>query len=610
MSKISTRFVSKITMLQKVYHALPKVGSNHFWVFFCIMGMHCSSLAQEIPAGGVDQIDTSKLKFLKLNKEEGTLTVDSKSPTVLITAITIKQPKFVYNLGITIPLRAKKIETNQPLLLVFEARTVESSLETAEAKVNWVFKQTKSNSPKDIVENSVSLSSKWQTYYVPFQALHTSIGEAILQMRFGYTPQKFELRNLHFIAYPKTFNFNNLPKTKITYPGMEANAPWRSEAQQRIEKIRKGDFSITFTKNGKAVTNAKGELHLVQHYFPFGAALHADDIVNNPKHLDYFKKLFSIAVFENDLKAKRWIREKNRPITLQAISILNQNGIKVKGHVLLWPGFNYLPTVYADNQNDPKKIRNMVDQHVTSILNATKGSISHWDVLNEVYTNKDLQKITGSDEILFDAFKKAKQLDPNAKRFINEYGIISGGGINSAKQQWYHDFIKTIDKNTHNLVDGIGMQSHIGSDLTPPEKIIEILDYFSDLKKNISISEFTLDLLDDDLKAQYTTDFVTAAFSHPSVTEFLFWGYYEPNNPKAGLYDKNFKLTKMGQAFDDLIHKKWTTTISFNSLNNGILTGTAFFGTYEYTIAIDGKTYKGILEWHPNSSKTFNIELQ
>ena len=71
-------------------------------------------------------------------------------------------------------------------------------------------------------------------------------------------------------------------------------------------------------------------------------------------------------------------------------------------------------------------------------------------------------------------------------------------------------------------------------------KVIEILNRFATLNKEIAISEFTLDIMDDEeLRAKYTRDFMIATFSNPSVKEFLFWGSYKPMHPKAALVDEN-----------------------------------------------------------------------
>ncbi|WPR71963.1 endo-1,4-beta-xylanase [Flavobacterium sp. NG2] len=566
--------------------------------------------AQEIPAGGDGLVDSTKLKYSKLTKEEGMVEVVSENNSTTLIATTIKQPQFIYNLGVRIPLISKNITPEQPMLLSFQARTLESSLETAEAKISWIYKQSESSDPKDVIQRTVSLSQKWQTYYLPFKALKTSNGNDVLSMLFGFTPQKFEIKDIQLQLYPKNFDFEKLPKTKITYAGMEANAPWRVEAEKRIEAHRKGNFEIAFSVKGKKVQNTNVHLNLQKHAFSFGAAINAEDIVKDVRHFDAVQKMFTAIVFENDLKMKKWTLVKKRPIIVEAIDKLNESNIKVKGHALVWPSFRYMSENIRANKDNPEKVKELVFSHIKSITEATKGKISHWDVLNEVYTNKELQNIFGgSEDILFEAFQKLKEYDHKAERFINEYGIISGGGINKTKQDWYYNFVKTIDAKTGGLLDGVGMQSHIGSDLTPPEKVIEILNRFSDLRKKISISEFTLDILDDDIKAQYTNDYMTAAFSQPSVSEFLFWGYYEPSNPKAGLLDENFQLTKMGKAYSNLVHNKWQTNISKNTDANGKISDRGFYGTYQYDFTLDGKFYKGSFEVKPESKNQIKIAL-
>lgn len=575
--------------------------------FFCCSIALVS--AQEIPLGGANMLDTDKLKNIKLSKEEGKLDFTEANEGGLFTATTFKQPDFIYNLGVRIPLISKNIEPNQPLLLTFKARTLESSLETAEAKISWIYKQSESTDPKDVIERSVSLSSEWQTYYLPFKSLKTSNGNDVLSMLFGFTPQKFEIKAIQLLLYPTSFDFVKLPKTKITYPGMEASAAWRIAAEKRIEAIRKGNFELQFSVNGKKIQNTPVHLELQKHEFSFGAAVNADDVVNDSKHFDAIKKLFTAIVFENDLKMKKWVLIKKRPNTIMAIDKLNENGIKVKGHTLIWPGFRYLTANIQQNKDNPGKVKELIFNHIKSITLSTKGKVTHWDVLNEVYTNKDLQNIFGNEDILFEAYQKLKEYDPKAERFINDYGIISGGGINKTKQDWYFNFVKTIDAKTGGLVDGIGMQSHIGSYLTPPEKVIEILDRFSELHKKLSISEFTLDVLDEDIKAQYTRDYMIAAFSQPAVSEFLFWGYFEPNNPKAGLIDKNFQLTKMGRAYYSLVYDKWKTDMTPKTDGKGKIMDSGFYGDYQYEFTFEGKNYKGTFTLVRNSNNKINITL-
>ena len=195
------------------------------------------------------------------------------------------------------------------------------------------------------------------------------------------------------------------------------------------------------------------------------------------------------------------------------------------------------------------------------------------------------------------------------RRFTNEYGIISKGGIDTQKQQWYYDFIKRIDENTGGLVQGIGIQSHMGSDLTPPERVLEILSFYATLGKQISISEFTMDIQDAKVREQYTRDFMIAAFSHPNVSEFLFWGNTEDGRGKSDIFTKDNDIGIMGKAYFSLVHDAWNTNLNAKTSEEGIISGRGFFGTYEYTFVEDGKVVTGTFQVQPKQTNFYKIEL-
>ncbi len=582
-------------------------------IFTFISALFCAQ-DDAILQNGEKWIDYSDLNSFKRKSDFGNTTIiDNKgNESSVFQFETTVQPKFIYNFSIKIPTKKIRAKKNQTFLLKFKARTIHSLIETGEARILWILKQ--STDPKDgykyNIENTISISKDWKTYYIPFKTTKDVTEDELgMVMQLGFPIQKFELTDLQIYTFPPEFNTALLPKTKIVYDGMEEDAAWRKEAEQRIEKIRKTDFSLTFRKNGNPISDKNVSFELKKHDFNFGAAVEAKDVVNNPKHLDFITKMMNTIVFENDLKIKSWQNSKKN-IVFDAIDILRTKGIKIKGHTLLWPGYRYLPNAFKLNENNPKKIIELNNNFITDILLKTKGNISHWDVTNENYTNKDLQKITGSNQIIYDAFKTAKLLDPNAERFINEYGIISSGGIDKIKQDWYYNYIKEIDQNTGGLVDGIGMQSHIGSDLTPPKTIISILEKFGELNKKIAISEFTMDIKDPEIRGKYTRDFMIAAFSSAAVHEFLFWGYYEPNNPKASLIDKNFNLTEMGKSYKNLVFEKWTTKSTQKTNSDGKIAAKGFYGDYIYSIIIDGKKYTGNFTLNKNSNNHIIINLE
>lgn len=562
------------------------------------------------PIIGNNLILDSKLKFVSGNKNFSKVTfLENPSSTAPILEFeTLSQPKFIFNCATAFPIKKGNYKSGSVFLVSFEAKTIKSSLETGEAKVNILFRQTSSYKDNKIATQSIS--SNWQKYYIPFESnVALTKKEFKLVFHYGFKPQSFQLKNLKFEVFPEGTDIAHLPKTKIRYKGMEADANWRKYAIYRIEKNRKSDFQIQFSKNGKPVKNKTLSIELVKHDFPFGAAAEAKKIANNPKYYNNFKKAFNHVVLANDLKIKAWRWEQKRPTTLKALEMLQKDKYNVKGHVLIWPGFNYLTPVFKEKQNDSESVKKLMNDHVNTMLDVTKGKVTIWDVVNEAYTNQDLQKITGSEEILYDGFRTLKAKQPNVLAFTNEYGIISKGGLDSKKQQWYYNFVKRIDENTNGLIDGLGIQCHIGSDLTPPEKVVRLLNYYASLGKKISISEFTMDIQDPEIREQYTKDFMIAAFSHPSVSEFLFWGFVEDERKKVDIYKKDWTIGAMGKAYFSLVEGAWKTKIVDKTNKEGFVKGRGFHGKYKYSFVEGNKIVKGTFYVNQNQSNFVKINL-
>src|SRR4051812_32183009 len=60
---------------------------------------------------------------------------------------------------------------------------------------------------------------------------------------------------------------------QFDYKGREADAPWRKEAQARIDKFRKADLSIVVNDaTGKPVSGADVSIKMKRHAFSWGAA--------------------------------------------------------------------------------------------------------------------------------------------------------------------------------------------------------------------------------------------------------------------------------------------------------------------------------------------------
>jgi len=103
-------------------------------------------------------------------------------------------------------------------------------------------------------------------------------------------------------------------------------------------------------------------------------------------------------------------------------------------------------------------------------------------------------------------------------------------------------------------------------------------------------------------------DFITAVFSNPNVSEFLFWGFYADGNPKAIIYNRDWSLAPMGEAFYGLVHKKWKTELTSKTTHTGTLQARGFYGTYEYSYKQGSKTVIGTFELKKEGSKKIKIK--
>jgi hypothetical protein len=136
------------------------------------------------------------------------------------------------------------------------------------------------------------------------------------------------------------------------------------------------------------------------------------------------------------------------------------------------------------------------------------------------------------------------------------------------------------------------MQGHFARRLTPPEKMLEILDRFAKFGPPIEVTEFDTDITDEQIQADYMRDFMTTLLSHPKVEGILMWGFWEKRHwkPNGALVRTDWSLKPCGQAWMDLVHKQWTTHEQGKSDPDGAFKVRGFLGEYEITVTSGGKT--------------------
>jgi len=186
-----------------------------------------------------------------------------------------------------------------------------------------------------------------------------------------------------------------------------------------------------------------------------------------------------------------------------------------------------------------------------------------------------------------DWYARPLRIDRGVKLYMNDYSILSGGGKNTAKQDYYYQLIQDIEAQG-GTIHGIGMQGHFATELTPIERLYEIVDRFAQLGKEIKVTEFDISTDQRDVQAEYTRDFMTILFSHPSVKAILGWGFVASSHwkPDAALYDADWTIRPNGLMWKKMIYEEWWTPEQTGQSDaSGKYRFEGYLGTYSYEIA-------------------------
>ena len=210
-------------------------------------------------------------------------------------------------------------------------------------------------------------------------------------------------------------------------------------------------------------------------YFTVGVAVNMRN-VTDPAQIALIKKNFNSITAENDMK----------PVSLQpkegewnwenADKIANfcrENNIPLRGHCLCWHS-QFADWMFVDEKgNDvPKEVfYERLRTHIHAVVNRYKDVVYAWDVVNEAMADGDGRrapwmreepspyrqsrhfKLCG-DEFIAKAFEFAREADPDALLFYNDYNAAD-----PAKRERIYNMVKKM-KDAGVPIDGIGMQGH------------------------------------------------------------------------------------------------------------------------------------------------------
>lgn len=235
-----------------------------------------------------------------------------------------------------------------------------------------------------------------------------------------------------------------------------------------------------------------------KNYFPMGVAVAPNSIEGESAEL--IKREYNSITPENVMKMGPIHPEKDKFYWDDADALAEfarENNIKMRGHALVW--HQQTGDWIFENENGEKLSKEVLLQrmknHIDSVVPRYSDIIYAWDVINEavaddstkVYRESEWLEIAGKD-FLVKAFEYAREADPNAKLFYNDYNAII-----PEKRDRIIELLKYLQKNDA-PIDGVGIQAH-WSIYGPSEKELrKALDLYSELGLEIQITELDVSL--------------------------------------------------------------------------------------------------------------------
>lgn len=576
------------------------------WLFLLWVGWVAGARAQTTYPPGAPLIGATPMTAWRLTGANGAATQAAVSDQAFPTAWRVEtkvdsSPPWAIEFRAPV---ARAVNRGDVALLRFLARAVATTDESGAAYLRLVVQKASPEYDKSL-DGTHTLTREWREFFVPFQfAADYAAGAVEVTFGMGFKRQTIELGGFDFVYYGKSVPLASLPRTRSTYTGREAGAAWRTAALARIAQHRQGDFAVTVVDAaGRPVSGATVRVEQKRSAFHFGSALQmariAGDTADNRIYRQKVLELFNAASTENDLKWPAWDGEwgsgYTRAQTTAGLGWLRNHGLHVRGHVLVWPGWNNLPAAIRALRGTPQQaeIPARALSHIADVAGATRDLVQEWDVLNEPYANHDLMDLFGPS-IQTDWFKAARAAHPTAPLFLNDYS--NHDASTDAGHVAAFETTARYLKDQGAPLGGLGLQAHFGGSPSAPVNILAVLDRYAALGLPVRFTEFDVKTDDEELQADYTRDFLITAYSHPSVVGVQLWGFWERAHwiPEAAMYRADWSEKPNARAYKTLVLDQWRTRATGSTDAQGLWRGRGYHGDYVVTVDQGGKTYEQV----------------
>ena len=262
-----------------------------------------------------------------------------------------------------------------------------------------------------------------------------------------------------------------------------------------MKKIQKSILALSLLIAGSLNGWAQGLKDAYKDYFMIGVAVNQRNVTNAEQQA-LIKREFNSMTCENDMKPEPTEPNEGQFNWENADRIANfcrANGIKLRGHCLMW---HSQIGRWMTSDNPTKEVfYQRMKNHIQAIVSRYKDVVYCWDVVNEAMTDDKnaedpyrqsvMYKLCG-DEFIAKAFQFAREADPKALLFYNDYNECD-----PVKSKRIFNMVKKM-KDAGVPIDGIGMQGHYNIYGPTEKELDDAITLYKTIVKHIHVTELDI----------------------------------------------------------------------------------------------------------------------